>query len=169
MIWKIVCFTLLIPFSLQAQDANELVRRNGFKDIKLGTSVDSVKGATFLKDLIELKEFETKLYEVDNPDVKKVGEVEVKKVELKTYKGLIYEIIVTTEKDPRIMKGLEKSFGKATYNIRSETYSWRAPNIISLNFKGIRNGLKLTYLSHPVIKLMYADKNKKVEEIADDF
>jgi hypothetical protein len=152
-----------------AQDVNELARRNGFKDIKLGTSVDSVKGAEFEKDFVELKEFDAKLYQVKNPAYEKIGEADVKSIELKTYKGLIYEIIVTTPKDPRIMRALEKSFGKAVYNIRTETYGWRAPDQLSLVYKGQHKEIKLIYKSHPVIKIMYADKKKKVEEIADDF
>jgi hypothetical protein len=153
----------------RAQDINELARRNGFKDIKLGSSVDSIKGAEFEKDFVEMKEFEAKLYQVKGPAYEKIGEADVKSVELKTYKGLIYEIIVTTSKDPRIMRGLEKSFGKATYNLRTETYGWRAPDHLSLAYKGHHKEVKLIYKSHPVIKIMYADKKKKIEEIADDF
>lgn len=160
---------IVIAAQAIAQDANELARRNGFKDIKLGSLVDSVKGAEFEKDFVELKEFEAKLYEVKNPAYEKIGEADVKRVELKTYKGLIYEIIVTTPKDPRIMRALEKSFGKATYNMRTETYAWRAPDQLSLVYKGHNKEIKLIYKSHPVIKIMYADKKKKVEEIADDF
>lgn len=167
--YSILLFLLAFGLVVQGQDVNELARRNGFKDIKLGSSVDSVKGAQFEKDFIELKEFEAKLYEVKNPAYEKIGEADVKSVELKTYKGLIYEIIVTTPKDPRIMRGLEKSYGKATYNLRTETYAWRAPEQLSLVYKGHHKDVKLIYKSHPVIKLMYADKKKKVEEIADDF
>ncbi len=160
---------LLITFSVLSQDVNELARRNGFKDIKLGSLVDSVKGAVFQKEFVELKEFEAKLYEVKNDAYKKIGDADVKSVELKTYKGLIYEIIVTTPKDPRIMRGLEKSYGKAAYNLRTEHYAWRAPDQLSLVFKGHNKELKLIYKSIPVVKMMYADKKKKVEEIADDF
>lgn len=167
--YSILLFLLTLGPVVQGQDVNELARRNGFKDIKLGSSVDSVKGAQFEKDFIELKEFEAKLYEVKNPAYEKIGDADVKSVELKTYKGLIYEIIVTTPKDPRIMRGLEKSYGKATYNLRTETYAWRAPDQLSLVYKGHHKDVKLIYKSHPVIKLMYADKKKKVEEIADDF
>lgn len=157
-------------FLARSQDVAELVRRNGFKDIKLGNPVDSVKGAIFEKDFIELKEFEAKQYEVKNPAYTKIGEAEVKSVELKVYKGLIYEIIVTTPKDPRIMRGLEKSYGKATYNIRTETYNWHVPKQISLIYKGEnKKEVTLTYRSYPVVKLMYTDKQKKIEEIAEDF
>ena len=164
----LTCF--LITLLVSAQDADELARRNGFKDIKLGSPVDSVKGAVFQKDFIEFKEFEAKLYEVkDNPAYEKVGEAPIKSVELKTYKGLIYEIIVTTPKDPRIMQGLEKSYGPAKYNLRSETYSWFAKDILGLTYKGHHKEVKLIYKCFPLIKMMYADKKKKIEEVADDF
>ncbi len=163
---------LLFLFSFltaAGQDISELPRRNGFKDIKLGSPVDSVKGASFKKDFTELKEFEAKLYEVKNPAYEKIGEAEVNGVELKVYKGLIYEIIVTTPKDPRIMRALEKLYGKATYSIRTEAYYWRVPEQISLVYKGNRKEVTLTYHSYPLIKKMYADKKKKLEQIAEDF
>lgn len=148
---------------------SELAKRNGFKDIKLGMHVDSIKGALFKKDIVAHKEFPAKLYEVEHPEYSKVGSVPVKKIELKTYKGLIYEILVHTNKDPQIMRGLEKSYGKATYSIRMETYYWTAKDTLSLIFKGHNKHLALTYRSVPVIKMMYGDKGKKVEEIAEDF
>lgn len=169
---KTLCclLTLVSAATLKAQDISELVKRNGFKDIKLGSPVDSVAGASFEKDIVELKEFDAKQYEVKNPAYEKIGEAEVNGVELKTYKGLIYEIIVTTPKDPRIMRGLEKSYGKATYNIRTETYNWHAHQQISLVYKGKnKKEVTLTYRSYPMVKLMYADKKKKIDEIAEDF
>jgi hypothetical protein len=160
---------VLLSYHANAQDSAELERRNGFKDIKLGSPVDSIKGATFDKDIVELKEFDAKLYEVKNPAYAKIGDADVKSVEVKVYKGMIYEIIVTTPKDPRIMKGLEKSYGKATYNIRKETYNWHVPKQISLVYKGHNKEVTLTYRSYPMVKLMYSDKKKKIEEIAEDF
>lgn len=168
LIFTVLAFISFLP--AKSQDVAELVRRNGFKDIKLGNPVDSVKGAIFEKDFIEMKEFEAKQYEVRNPAYEKIGDAEVKSVELKVYKGLIYEIIVTTPKDPRIMRGLEKSYGKATYNLRTETYNWHVPKQISLIYKGVnKKEVTLTYRSYPMIKLMYTDKQKKIEEIAEDF
>jgi hypothetical protein len=154
--------------NLFAQDATELGRRNGFKEIKLGSSIDSVMGATFKKDIIERKEFQAKVYETEHPDYMLIGDVPVKKISLKVYDGLIYEIDVITTKDPKVMRGLEKSFGKATYSIRTESYYWKAENL-SLVYKGHHKEIKLTYRSGPVISKMYADKGKKIEEVADDF
>jgi hypothetical protein len=167
---KLTTTLLFIIFStsIYAQDISELDRRNGFKEIKLGAHIDSIKGAELKKEIIELKEFPASVYETEDPDYMTIGNVAVKKIFLKTYKGLIYEIEVTTPKDPNIMRGLEKSYGKATYSIRTESYYWKGETL-SLVYKGHRKELKLTYKSGPVISLMYEDKGKKVEEVADDF
>lgn len=151
-----------------AQDVSELERRNGFKEIKLGMLIDSVKGAEFKKDIIERKEFPAKVYETKHADYITIGDVPVKLISLKTYKGIIYEIEVTTGHDPKVMRGLEKSYGKATYSLRTESYYWKAQTL-SLVYKGHRKEVKLTYRSGPVIRMMYVDKGKQIEEVADDF
>jgi len=157
-----------IAINLLAQDATELERRNGFKEIKLGSSIDSVKAAIFKKDIIERKEFEAKVYETEHPDYVMIGDVPVKEISLKVYNGLIYEIDVITGKDPKVMRGLEKSYGKATYSIRTESYYWKAKSL-SLVYKGHHKEIKLTYRSGPVINMMYEDKGKKIDDVADDF
>jgi len=82
---KMIYFILVLISCIPArsQDIAELVRRNGFKDIKLGSPVDSIQGAIFEKDFVEMKEFETKQYQVKNPTYEKIGDAEVKSVELK--------------------------------------------------------------------------------------
>jgi hypothetical protein len=154
-------------FRTQAQ--SELAKRNGFKDIKLGGLIDSIKGAEFKKDIIEGKEFQAKLYEVHHKDYDKIGTVDVKHIELKVYRGFIYQITVFTEKDPQVMKALEKTYGKAIYSIRAERFYWRATDTLSLVYKGHPKKIELIYRSMPISKLMFVDKGKKVEEIADDF
>jgi hypothetical protein len=153
----------------EAQDIAELARRNGFKDIKLGMSIDSIKGTEFKKEIKEKNEFPAKLYEVENPDYKNIGEVSVKKLQLKTYKNLIYEIVVITKKDTRLMKGMVKSFGEPKYILTTDTYNWLADSL-SLTFKNhSKSEIKLTYRCFPLLKMMLADKGKKVDDIAEDF
>jgi hypothetical protein len=131
--------------------------------------VDSVKGIKFKKDFKENDEFDAKLYEVDNPEYQKIGEVDVNKIEVKAYKGLIYQIIVIAEKDTRLMKALESIYGLAEYDMKRETYFWKAKPLV-LKFKAhSRNQLEMTYYSNLVLAKMKADKAKKVEAIADDF
>jgi hypothetical protein len=147
----------------------ELDKRNGFKDIKLGSVIDSVKGSKLKKEFKERGEYPAKLYEVEHPDYEKVGEVKVSKVELKTYKDLIYEINVIVDKDSRLMKALESLYGKAEYDMINETYFWKTDNLI-LKFKSEgRQKLQMLYVSYPVHKLMREDKSKKVDDISNDF
>jgi len=47
---------------LQAQNVAELDRRNGFKSIKLGSPIDSIKGAVLKKEFLEKEEFSARLY-----------------------------------------------------------------------------------------------------------
>lgn len=160
---------IFLSYLLQAQDLAELDRRNGFKDLKLGSPIDSVRTAEFKKDIKEKNEFPVKLYEVENPEYKNIGEVKVKKVEVKTYKDRVYEIIVITNKDTRLMKGMEKSFGKPTYILTTDTYNWKTQRL-SLTFKDhSKNELRLTYRYYPVLKMMIEDKGKKIDDIAEDF
>mgnify|MGYP005811539565 CR=1 FL=1 len=162
----ICCLFVTASFS---QNLAELERRNGFKDIKLGTSVDSIKGTVPEKEFKERNEFPAMLYRVDNAAYSSIGEVKVSRVELKTYKGTIYEIGVWTDKDPRLMKALESLYGRADFDMKNETYFWKTENIV-LKFRSDgKNKLALTYISPPVHKSMKNDKDKKVDDIANDF
>jgi hypothetical protein len=166
--------TLLLALTLFAgtsfaQDRAELARRNGFKEIKLGTPIDSIKGAQFKKEIKEKNEFPAKLFEVEDEKLMSIGEVKVKRIELKTYKDLVYEIGVITDKDTRLMKGMVKSFGEPKYILTTDTYNWLTDDI-SLTFRDYsKKEIKLTYRCYPVIKMMLADKGKKIDEIAEDF
>ena len=165
-------FTLLLIAGnlifIHAQDVAELTRRNGFKTIKLGNPIDSVKGAVLKKEFLEREEFLARLYETQHAEYKTIGEVAVQDIQLMTYKNLIYKIVVTTDKDPRVMRALEKSFGKAVYVVRTTSYSWKAETL-SLTFLAHKNDIELTYRCYPVYKMMMEDKGKKVDVIAEDF
>lgn len=166
----VIVLTVLICFlqSVKAQDT-ELDKRNGFKDIKLGTPADSVKGVKFKKDFEEKNGVPAKLFTVEHDDYASIGEIKVKEIELKAYRGLIYQITVITEKDTRLMKAMEKALGKAEYNVRTEKYVW-AGRDLTLTFQSAsKNELKLVYNSIPVFRMMKEDKEKKVEDISGDF
>lgn len=153
-----------------SQDISELERRNGFKDLKLGMPIDSVKGEIKLKkEFKEQDEFPARLYSVDYPDYQKIGEIPVNRVEIKTYKDRVYQIHVVTGKDTRLMKALESIYGSADYDMKKETYFWKGKTLI-LKFRSYsRSQLEMIYSSYPMLQLMKEDKGKKVEDIADDF
>lgn len=152
-----------------AQNVAELEKRYGFKDIRLESIVDSVKGVKLVKEFLERNEFAAALYSVTHPDYSKIGEVKVNGIELKAYKSLIYEIRVKTEKDPRLMKALESLYGKADYDMKAETYFWKTDKLI-LKFRSSgKKELELIFTSFNVLKMMKDDKLKKVDDIANDF
>lgn len=162
--------TLLASLVVSGQDIAELERRNGFKDLKLGVPIDSVKGEKKMKkEFLERDEFIAKLYTIDHPDYESIGEVQVNKVEIKTYKDLVYQIHVVADKDPRLMKALESIYGQAAYDMKRETYFWKG-NTMVLKFRTFsRNQLEMIFSSYVVLQQMKDDKGKKVEDIADDF
>lgn len=160
---------LLHSTSLLAQHSAELDKRNGFKDIKLGSPVDSVKGISFKEEITNKDGQISNVYKVDYPNYKKIGEVTVEDVELTAYKGLIYLIKVVTTKDTRLMKGMEMALGKSEWDLRNEQYFWRGQHL-TLTFKSIeKDKIELLYTSFPVLQKMKEDKKKEVETIADDF
>ena len=166
---KILVLVLFAFSNSFSQGLSELDKRSGFKDIRLATPVDSVKGSKLIKEFKERDEFPAKLFEVENADYEKVGEVQVHKVELKTYKDLIYEINVITDKDERLMKALESLYGKSEYDMKNETYFWKTDSLI-LKFKSQgKHRLQMLYVSYNVHKMMRGDKDKKVDDIANDF
>lgn len=161
---------LLASFVCSAQNKiAELEKRNGFKDLKLGMQIDSVKGFKLKKEFKEKEEFDAKLYSVENPLYASIGEVKINNVEIKTYKDHVYQIHVVADKDPRLMKALESIYGIAEYDIKRETYFWKGQSLI-LKFRSFsRNQLELIYTSYLVFNQMKDDKGKKVQDIADDF
>lgn len=168
---RILLFFSIVLFvhTARGQNSTELERRNGFKDIKLGMLIDSLKGTKLKKEFKELDEFPAKLFTVDDPAYAKIGEVSVNKVEVKTYKDLIYQIHIVTDKDPRLMKALESIYGRSNYDMKKETYFWKGQGIV-LKFRSYsRNELEMIYTSPQVLGLMKEDKGKKVQDIADDF
>jgi hypothetical protein len=163
---QFLIFSLLVTAAYGQE--SELDRRNGFKDIKLASSIDSVKGATFKKDF-KHDSFDVKLYVIEHPDYGSIGEVKVNQIEAKTYKGLIYQLTVRTEKDTRLMKGMENALGKPVYNVRDESYNWVGEKL-GLKFRSYsKSQLELEYTSNIVLKMMKEDKKQKIKDIANDF
>ena len=128
-------FVCLLFHTCFSQQQTELEKRNGFKDIKLGMLIDSLAGTKFVKDFKEKNEFDAKLYDVENSNYQKIGEVAISHIQVKTYKNLIYEIKVIVDKDTRVMKALESIYGKAEYDMKGETYVWKGGSSLLLTFK----------------------------------
>ncbi|HMV08895.1 MAG TPA: hypothetical protein PK325_09280 [Cyclobacteriaceae bacterium] len=165
---SLLLFALSVILTTGYGQETELDRRNGFKDIKLASPIDSIKGATFKKDFRH-DNHAVKLYVIEHPDYASIGEVKVNQIEAKTYKGLIYQLTVRTEKDTRLMKGMESALGKPIYNVRDESYNWVGEKL-GLKFRShSKSQLELEYTSTIVLKMMQEDKKQKIKDIANDF
>ena len=67
-----ILLLLLIGFSNSfGQGLSELDKRSGFKDIRLATVIDSVKGYKLVKEFKERDEFPAKLFKWRIPIMKK--------------------------------------------------------------------------------------------------
>ena len=70
-----IVLLVFVQVAAFGQDLSELERRNGFKDIKLGTAIDSVKVTVLEKEFKERNEFPAKLFRVENEAYSTIGEV----------------------------------------------------------------------------------------------
>lgn len=163
-------FLILMVHSLVAQSNAELDSRNGFKDIRLGTRADSVKGARLRKEFtVKENVYPSQMYVVDNPDYASIGDVKVRSVELGAYRNLIESITLVTEKDPRLMRALENLFGAATYDAKNNQYFWRGESVILTYKSHAKKDLLLEYRSLVIPQMMIEDRKSKIDKIADDF
>lgn len=161
---------VLITIAALSQDIAELERRNGFKHIKLGMHIDSLDAEVKVrKEILEQDLYPAKILSVTAPDLQRIGEVNVNKIEIRTYNDRVYQIQVLTQKDPRLMKALESIYGKSVYDMKNQTWFWRGETLI-LKFTAYgRNQLELLFSSYLILDEMKADREKKVDDIADDF
>ena len=168
--YTVLLIFVFFAFGARGQQNDELERRNGFKHVKLGIHIDSVAAEKKLKkEFLEQDEFPAKLYALTHSDLEKIGEISVRNVEVKTYKDLIYQIHVVTDKDPRLMKALESVYGIASYDMKKETYFWKSETSILKFLSPSRKELEMMFISYDILQKMKDDKGKKVEDIADDF
>lgn len=165
------CFFVILILSSffgHAQDLGQPAM-NGFKNIILGSPIDSVQGEIKLKKKFEEQGASVELYSIRHPEYEQIGEIPVIDIELKTYRNIIYQIQVITEKDSRLMKAMEGRYGKATFDGINSIYFWKFPEFILKFSTYSKNKILLVYTSYTILNKMKMDKSKKVEDIADDF
>jgi len=167
------CIALILTlsvYSVVAQSTADLDSRNGFKDIRLGTRADSVKGARLKKEFtVKENVYPSQTYAVEHPEYTSIGDVRIKSVELGAYRNLIETITLITEKDPRLMKALEGLFGRATYDAKNNQYFWRGESVLLTYKSHSKNNLLLEYRSLLIPRMMVEDRKSKIDKIADDF
>jgi hypothetical protein len=149
------------------QNGEELDKRNGFKDIKLLSDVNAYTGLEFSKSIKHKPEHS--IYRPKKGSYEMIGEVEIKKLTVYTYRNLIYQIEVTTNKNEKLYRSYEKAFGKINSSIASKNSYWEGKKVrLNYEVEGAKK-VKLTYLSKEINRIIALDKKKAVDSLSTEF
>lgn len=166
---RIIFTLIIISFSttIYGQNGQELDKRNGFKDIKLLTDVRSYPGLSYSKDLKYKPDHA--VYVAKKGSYESIGEVKIFKLTVYSYRNQIYKIGVVTEKNEKLFRSLERSFGKINTSIATRHAYWSGDKV-RLNYD-VENAkkIKLTYVSKEIKKIIAQDKKKAVDSLATEF
>ena len=156
-------FALIIYTSgLQAQSAKNLDEKYGFQDIILMTDVSNNKKLEYDKESDHSKAGKVDLYKPVKGEYETIGDIKIKELVVKAYKNKIFEIMVLTEQDPNLYRGLQKLFGKPAYSIRENHYTWGGEKV-SLSFRAYnKKTLELVYYAYQLEDLLKEEKQEKI-------
>ena len=162
----LIIFTGCFGFGY-GQNSHELDKRNGFKDIKLLANVSTYPGLEFSKEIKEKPEHA--IYINKKGNYENIGEVKISKLIIYTYRNLIYEIEVITDKNEKLYRSLEKAYGKIKYSVGSQVSYWEGNNV-RLNYRSeSAKRIKLSYHAKGINKIIATDKKKAVDSLATEF
>lgn len=159
-------FILIGSISLFAQN-QELDKRNGFKNIKLlskATDYNELK-------LSKTQDEENKaIYVRSSGSLSKIGDIQIKDLNVYTYNDIIYRIEVATGKNTQLFKGLQKAFGKAKFAVVTNVYLWQGENV-KLTFASENGGKRIVmnYSAPKIKEIIKKDEEQKLQNLSDDF
>lgn len=153
-----------------SQTNQALEEKHGFQDILLDDQISSYPGLGYKKDIrIKKSEKPVKLYIREKGYYDRIGDVRIKKLEVKTFLGIIIEISIITEKNPDIMKALKSLYGEPNYSVRANFWEWQSEGVIlGLRAEG-KNKLIIVYSSRKFNQYIVDDKNEDIDKISTDF
>ena len=157
----------LTPIFAQAQNSQELDRRNGFKDIKLLTDISTLEGLDYWK--AQKNKPKHDLYRNTKDAYGTIGNVQVFKITVHTYRNLAYQIEVIAAKDENLFRSLEKAFGKIKFSQGSQVSYWAGENV-RLTYESVNaSKIKLTYSANGINQIIASDKKKAVDSLSSEF
>jgi hypothetical protein len=158
---------LVISVSSFSQFSNELDKRNGFKDIKILTDVTSYPGLEYWKD--DKSKADHALYRTKNGSYENIGDVEINKITVYTYRNLIFKIEVITANNEKLYRSFEKAYGKLNSSLAA-SYSYWDGEKVRLNYETLGSKkIKLTYLSKQIKQIIALDKKKAIDSLSSEF
>lgn len=167
MMRTLLTITLLtLSISLVAQNP-ELDKRNGFKNIKL---LSNATDYTELKFSKEQEEENKAIYTRTSGSFQLIGDIQIKELNVYTYKDIIYRIEVATGKNTQLFKGLEKAYGKSKFAVVTNVYVWKGEKV-ALTFASEKGGKRIVmnYTTPEIKRIIKEDKEKKIQALSDDF
>ena len=165
----ILTFLTAFPTFLFSQGVEELEKRNGFKDIKLTSKVTEYPGIVFKKNIKDKVYPNAKLYTAKKGNYESIGSLKIYGLEVRTYKGEIFEIKVITEKNPDLYQGLKKAFGEPEFSLASNTYFWRSSSVKLTYIANNKGKIEMVYTSLKMRNRLKSDQKEVVDIISEDF
>jgi len=166
---RIIITLLFLSASLPgfSQNSDELDRRNGFKDIKILSDINTYSGLEFWKD--DKSKPDHAIYRSKKGNYEKIGEVDISKITVYTYRDLIFKLEVITDKDEKLFRSLEKAYGKISSSLAASYSFWEGENIrLNYETEGSKK-IKLTYQSKKIKQIIALDKKKEVDSLSTEF
>ena len=166
---RILITLLLLGISVSSfsQFSKELDKRNGFKDIKILTDVTSYPGLEYWKE--DKSQIDHAIYRATNGNYEKIGEVDIYKITVYTYRKLIFKIEVTTANNEKLYRSFEKAYGKLNSSLAA-SYSYWDGEKVRLNYETLGSKkIKLTYLSKQIKQMIALDKKKAIDTLSSEF
>lgn len=163
----IVLLLAALPLLSLAQNGKELDKRNGFKDIKLLTDVSTNEGLEYWKPQKDMPKHD--FYRNAKGAYKTIGDVQVYKVTVSTYRNLAYKIEIIAAKDENLFRSLEKAFGKIKYSMGSQISYWEGANVRLTYESESASKIKLTYSANGIKQIIASDKKKVVDSLSSEF
>ncbi len=160
---------MLLTTMAVGQDVSELDKRNGFKDIKLNTSVFDYTGLEYKKDIKDDLFPEAKIFVPVKGNYENIGSLKIYSLEVKTYRDSVFQIVVVTDKDPNLYKGLKAAFGEPEYHYRAGFYHWTTKRLRLSYTPYQKDKIEMKYESFLMRNKLKEDKQQVVEEIVSDF
>lgn len=166
---RILLILVFIAFTLSVsgQSEAELDKRNGFKDIKLLSDVTKYEGLAFSKPLKNNPGHT--IYKKVKGYYETIGDIEVYNLVVYAYKNQIYQINVTTKKEEKLFRSLEKAFGKVNTSLVTPNPYWEGENVKLIYIVAGAKKLTLSYQSKKIKQIIANDKKKDVENLSTDF
>lgn len=159
---------LTVGFFARAQSTKDLDEKNGFREMKFGTPIDSFKG---LKIIEESGDYI--FYEKEN-DAKNIGDFQLETIYYGFYKGWFYVVVLETPgySDSRgILGTLEELYGKGYQsNPYIEKYYWFGKKVTaSYDENSVTKKATVRLSSKIIADRIDADKKEQQKKAKDGF